>query len=235
MKKEFSLLFVLILLVLALSYFLKGYVLRYVLEPILYALRIERILYDAFPQFVWWGIFLLIFVMIALHSLLRGQKSASIEVESLNEQPLSRVKTWSRWIEMSKRGNYSEWLLARHFADLALDILVYQERQPYERIRDRVLTNYEEMPPELRDYLMVGLNTPSFRHYSEFLGSTSWFRIRLRYQLAHLINSLFRGKRNLQVNDTTHYGGGLVASPLNLDPEIVIKFLESKIPSGGSL
>jgi len=246
-KRKISVLFLLIPLILLLAYLLKDYVHRYILAPVLYTLRIERILYEAFPQPVWWGIFLFVLAVIAIRSLLRGYQSTSVDAGSLNEDRMSRARSWSRWIEMSYRGNYSKWLLARHLADLASNILVYQERQPLERIRARIMNSEADIPPDIQDYLQIGLNMPSFRHYSEFLGDKSWLRLPSRYQLAHLIRStlrfgsILRAGSTLRAGNTLHNsstlrnGNTLPTTPLNLDPEVIVQFLETTISSGGSV
>jgi AraC-like DNA-binding protein len=235
LKQKIILLFVSIPLILLLAYLLMDQVHRYILAPILYAFRIERILYDVLPQSVCWGFFLFVLTVIAVRSLFRGRQYSSMIVESPKEERMSRARSWVRWIEMSRRGNYSKWLLARHFADLVSNILAYQERQTLERIQARLLNNQEDIPPDIRDYLQVGLNMPSFRHYSEFLGGKHWLSLSGRWLSIHNIGNKPRFKSILPTSSTIHEGINLKATPLNLDPEVIIQFLETKIPTGGSL
>ena len=208
MKTRTFFFFLIIPLIVLLAYVLKDYVRMYILAPVLYALRIERIIYEALPQAVWWGIFLLILLVIAIRTLMRSYKPIPVDIRNVEEQHFSRARTWSRWIWISRRGNYSKWLLARHFAELALNLQSYQERQSLEQIRAQILSGKADISPAILDYFQVGLDTPSFRHYSELLA---------------------------RLKSTRHKSSTLPLSPLNLDPEIIVQYLETKSQIGDSL
>jgi len=118
----------------------------------------------------------------------------------VQDDRLSRARSWSHWLQISQQGDYSRWLLARNVAKLALEILAHQERQSLEQTQQRIESGKIRLPTEVQAYFQVGLDAPSFRHYSELM-------------------TLMRSTRS--------------ASPLDLDPEIVIRYLENRMKSGG--
>ena len=58
------------------------------------------------------------------------------------------------------------------------------------------------LPPGIQEYVQLGLDSPSFRHYTDFL-------------------AYMRAARHI--------------APLELDPEVIIRFLENKVNDGGTL
>ncbi len=227
-RKAFFLVFLIPLLV-VLAYLSMDYIHKYILLPTLYILKIGNVIYEALPQAIWWGIFLIILAVIALGSLLRGHKSSSDRTKVLEEEFYSRARSWTRWFFMSHRGHYSKWLLARHLSDLTIQVLAYQDRQTPEQIRARILDGELDIPSTIWNYLQVGLNTPSFRHYSEFLNKRSWIRLSTRFWITRCISKIPRIGNVFSIERT------ISPSPLDLDPEIIIQFLETRIPTGGSL
>jgi hypothetical protein len=184
-----------------LAYLLKDTIRHFLLAPLFYIYRFFQIIYEAMPQFAWWIAFLLILVLLAVRSLLPHMKITPRRQKPIEADHLSRARAWSHWLEISNQGDYSRWLLARNMARLALGIMAHQERQSLEQTRQLIQTGKIRLPAEVRAYFQVGLDAPSFRHYSEFL-------------------TLLRSTRS--------------ASPLDLDPEIVIQYLEDRMDSGGT-
>jgi hypothetical protein len=185
-----------------LAYLLKDAIRHFLIAPLVYTYRFFRIIYEALPQVAWWVVFLLLLVLLAVRSILRYLKFSPRLPGTGQDDRLSRARSWSHWLQVSRQGDYSRWLLARNIAKLALEILAHQERRSLEQTRQLMQAGKIHLPPEVHAYLRVGLDAPSFRHYSEFL-------------------NLLRSTRS--------------ASPLDLDPEVVIRYLETRIESGGSL
>jgi hypothetical protein len=185
-----------------LAYLLKDAIRHFLIAPLIYTYRFFRIIYEALPQVAWWVVFLLLLVLLAVRSILRYLKFSPRLPGAGQDDRLSRARCWSHWLQVSRQGDYSRWLLARNIAKLALEILAHQERRSLEQTRQLMQAGKIHLPPEVHAYLRVGLDAPSFRHYSEFL-------------------NLLRSTRS--------------ASPLDLDPEVVIRYLETRIESGGSL
>lgn len=190
-----------LLLAVALAYALKDSVSKYVILPFTYLWRMIEIIYEALPQAFWWVIFLLILSTVALRNVLRHFRLSGPAPLPIQEQRISRARSWARWLELSGKGDYSQWLLARNLARLTLDIFAHQERQSPEQARAHLQGGKYRLPPEILAYIQVGLDAPSFRHYTDLLA------------LLHSTRS---------------------ASPLDLDPEKIIEFLENRIQIGGS-
>jgi hypothetical protein len=184
-----------------LAYLLRDAIRHFLIEPLFYFYRFFQILYVAMPQIVWWILFLVLLALLAARTLFRHIKITPVRQQPVQADRLSRARAWSHWLEISDQGDYSRWLLARNMAKLALEILAHQERQSLEEAQQLIRAGKIRLPVEVQAYFQIGLDAPSFRHYSEFL-------------------TLLRSTRS--------------ASPLDLDPEIIVQYLEGRIESGGS-
>ena len=181
------------------AYILRGFVRFYILVPIVYAARIEQIILNAIPQVAYWIVFLFMIFLLAAHSLLLKRAPRKV-TPTLVEKWDSRARQFSQWFTSSRKSEYSKWMLARQISDLTINLLVYQERISADEVGSFIRRGKISMPPEVRNYLLAGLEVPSFRHYSEFINY--W----------KLSNQ---------------------ASPLDLNPEMIIEFLESRVQIGG--
>jgi hypothetical protein len=91
-------------------------------------------------------------------------------------------------------------MLARQVSSLAIELLMYQERLSHQEVGKFLRRNKAVIPEGVRDYILMGMEVPSFRHYSEMV---------------------------------SNYHQNLMNSPLDINPEIVIDFLENRIKTGG--
>ena len=91
-------------------------------------------------------------------------------------------------------------MLACQVSSLAIELLMYQERLSRQEVGKFLRSNKSVIPDSVRDYILMGMEVPSFRHYSEMV---------------------------------SNYHQNLMNSPLDINPEVVIDFLELKIKSGG--
>lgn len=184
------------------AYLLMGPVREYLVKPVIYTFRLAQVLYESLPQMVWWGVLLLFLAIFTIRLLSEKLGSTSSGSAQIVEGRLSRATAWSRWFDRSRRGDYSRWLVARQLTSLAVDLFALQERLPTDQVRQYLREGRLALPPEVQAYLEMGLDIPSYRHYSDLL-------------------SLFRSSHT--------------ASPLDQDPEIVVRFLEDRYESGGIL
>jgi len=217
MKTKIVSLIVFAPLVLLLAYLSMVYVREYIVVPIIHFARIIKIFFEGLPKEICWGIFLLIMGVITIHSLMSYLKSTSSRLRLPCEESHSRAKTWSNWVTASRRGNYSKWLLARHFTELFLNILVFQEEQSIETIKANFLTGGYEIPDEIDAYLQLGLYTQSFQQYSKNIRNQNWFQWLNRFRILNPIGSM------------------VVSTPLDLDPLEIVEFIEKQYLQGGSL
>lgn len=181
------------------AYLLQDLVRDYLLTPVVFAYRILRLLVNALPQGIFWALFVIIGVLIALNSLyLKTQTSR--EVSKSREKVESRAWQFSKWITGAPKSEYSRWMLARQLSALACEVLMYRQRLSADEVAIYVRRNQGKIPAKVRDYILAGIEVPSFRHYSE---------------MAQQLRRDFKD------------------SPLDLDPEVVIAYLENCIQPGG--
>ena len=186
---------------LLLAYLLKDAIRIYVLEPILYAVRIVSLLYDILPQYIWWGGLVLILALLALRSFGRRQPLTARRKPPAEDR-LSQVRAWTQSVTQASGGTFNaRWLLARQVARLAVDMIAHQERMNSGQASLRLQSGQIPMPPEIRDYLLAGLGLPEQSQFADLLPMRS------------------------------DHG----ASPLDLNPEIVVEYLENRIQTGGLL
>ena len=181
------------------AYFLRSMVSYYVITPIVLAVRIEQLLFNSLPQVVFWTLFLLVGLVLALNSL-PFKRNFSSSPAQVGEKWESRARQFSKWIRTSEKSEYSKWMLACQVSSLAIELLMYQERLSRQEVGKFLRSNKSVIPDSVRDYILMGMEVPSFRHYSEMV---------------------------------SNYHQNLMNSPLDINPEVVIDFLELKIKSGG--
>jgi hypothetical protein len=165
----------------------------------IYAYRIERLIYNALPQALWWGIFLLMLTVVAIRSLRLEPSRPSRTVRALEKQT-SRIGTWRQMVSGMKNGNYSRWLLAREIADLTISVIAHQQRVTRLQARQMLKNGEVDLPGDISEYIQLGLDSPSVRQYTDFLA---------------------------------YMRSGRQSRTLDMDPEIIINYLEEKINSGG--
>lgn len=83
-----------------------------------------------------------------------------------------------------------------------LRVVAHQERVTRQQARNLLKAGEIQLPPGIHEYVQIGLDAPSFRHYTDFL-------------------AYMRTSRQ--------------AAPLDLDPEIILEYLENQVDIGGSL
>lgn len=121
------------------------------------------------------------------------------EVREGQRESVGQVGVWAARIEAMSRGGYYEQLLAQHLGRLFLALLGYRERLNRREVQQRLEAGELDMPPEVRAYLEAGLAWESPRPVGLFA----------------------RLMRRLRPN--------AYASPLDLDPERVVRFLEGRL------
>jgi len=140
-----------------LSFLLSDIVRSVILPPIFYLSWIARIIYETLPQLFWWSLFLLIFFIISVRSVIRigWRRSSSAKSEKLK---YSRLEMWTKWVEQTNRGQYFKWNLANEISKLFIKLLASEERLSENEIMYRIEENQISIPQEIQTYLMTGLN-----------------------------------------------------------------------------
>jgi hypothetical protein len=112
---------------------------------------------------------------------------------------MGRVLNLMQAINRTSEGLYFKWRLAQHLLSLTVNTLAYQERTTPNLIKERLKSGGLDAPSEIEDYLLAGL-TPVLSTPTNLVT-----RLRQAIMPTHRI------------------------SPLDLDPEKVIQFLEDQL------
>ena len=171
---------------------LQDFTRRVIATPLLYVFWIGRLLLESIPQIGFWWLFLFIALAVAGRSLLK-HKPAPQPTRRAEKAGRGRIETWAKLIIESKQETYYKWQLAQHLQELTLAVLAHDERLTPKQIKQRLLDNQLDMPPEIQAYLQAGMTS-----FSHLLGPRPRF------------------------------GSKAQPSPLDLDPEQIIQFLEEK-------
>lgn len=128
------------------------------------------------------------------------KRKSSTKVTAEVEKPYwGRVHSLKQAIYPTSQGDYFKWRLAQYLLNLSIDALAHRERTTPERIKQRLMSRTLEAPSEIEAYLLTGL-TPIFTKHT---------------------NLIERIKQTLGLTPRI--------SPLDLDPERVVQFLEEQL------
>lgn len=119
---------------------------------------------------------------------------------SISITPLAgRVQALMHAIDRTSQGVYFKWRLAQHLLGLTLEIMAYRERVSPDEMRQNLKSGTLTLPPTINGYLQTGLSPV----YTAPAGLFSRITQRLRQ--------------------------GVMTSPLDLNPETIIQFLEDQL------
>ena len=193
MKNRFLPLIVALISAAFLAFLVKDFIRDVIILPLLYVFWYVTLFLRSLPQFLFWAIFILMALTIALRSLSRGdgaERKAKVEPPTLG----GPVAVWSRLIQHAEAGGYSRWQLSQSLARLTWELLGNGERLSTQQVDARLRQGDLDLPPEVRAYFQAGM---------------------IPYQ------PISRLKRRLLGNHTN--------TPLDLNPEQVIQYLEEKL------
>lgn len=192
MRKQLLSLGIILITALALAPLIRDFMREFVVIPLLYAFWIGRIIYDAIPQVVFWSCFLVVALLLASASLLRPGKPKSKTYEAKTGQR-GRVETWANLIRQAPQEDYYQWRLAQPLRELILETLAYEARLSAKEIKQGLMDDQLNLPPEIRTYLQASLKSLTYLPAPRF-----------------------------------PFGSRGPTSPLTLDPELVVQFLEDR-------
>ena len=143
-----------------------------------------------------------VFIAIAIVIAARSllkRRSAPEVTSEAKRLRMGRVRNLMQAISRTSEGLYFKWRLAQHLLGLTLEALAHQERSSPNLVRERLKSGGLDAPSEIEAYLLAGL-TPVLSTRSSLIT-----RLRQAIMPTHRI------------------------SPLDLDPESVIQFLEDQL------
>ena len=168
MKARWIIISISLVIIVGLAYLLKDFLRDNLYVPIIDMVRFVSVLLQSMPQAFWWWLVLFILAIYAAWVFLTRRKSVPSSSQS-GTRNLSRAMVWIQWIERSKRGDYSRWLLARQIAQLALQIIAHQEKQPVEWAKEEIISSWFQLPAGVEDFIKTGITTPTFPQYTDLI------------------------------------------------------------------
>lgn len=158
MKRRVLLIGLLLLVVVVLVPLLQDVVRDGLVTPLLYVAWFGRLLFDSVPQQAGWLFLVGIATLLAWRSLV--PRSAPTLVSREREAaPRGRVTPWVRLLRGAESDPYGNWRLQHRLAQLSQEVLALQERVPQREIRQRLVRNTLDLPPEVRAALRVGIES----------------------------------------------------------------------------
>jgi hypothetical protein len=193
MKKQLLPLALILLLTGLLTPVLQDYVRQVIVRPFLYFFWVGWLFINSIPQIGIWGLFLFIALLIMGRSLLK-QRPTPPRLRRPQKTDQGRIETWAKLIHRANQEPYYKWKLAQHLQEFTLDALAHDERQAPKQIRQRLLNNNLDIPPEIQAYLQAGMTS-----FSRLLGPRPLFRPRTfssslnlnPEQIAHFLEDKF--------------------------------------------
>jgi hypothetical protein len=161
MRKQLLSLGIILITAIALAPLLRDFIREFVVVPLLYAFWIGQIIFDAIPQAAFWSCFLGVALLLAGASLLRPGKPRSQSREAGTIQR-GRVETWANLIRQAPQEDYYQWRLAQPLRELILETLAYEARLSTKEMKQRLMDDQLDLPPEIRAYLQASLKSLTY-------------------------------------------------------------------------
>ncbi len=172
------------LLVLVLDNFLQNVV----LQPLLYVLWFGGLVLSSLHQSVFWGVLLVVALVLILRSLGSGQRTL-VTIPEKRYPSQGQVRRWMGLLERAENQRFARWNLAQALRKLAQETL-----GPDERGAKRRAPIEDKLPPDV------------IKYFNAKLPPAQSLSLRQRLQT--------------QPSQPSH--------PLDLDPEVVVNFLEKE-------
>lgn len=137
------------LLVLLLDNFLR----EVIIQPLLYVLWFGGLVLSSLHQSVFWGVLLLVALVLILRSLGAGPRiPATVPEKRYPSQ--GPVRRWAALLERAEQQRFARWNLAQSLRKLSQELLSPDERGPGSRNKSAF---EERLPPEIEEYFNAKL------------------------------------------------------------------------------
>jgi hypothetical protein len=123
-----------------------------VLVALLRLLWTGRLLLQMVPQLPLWLLFLLVFIVVAVGSLLGARRRAAAGDRPGPQHP-GQVRTLATWIDRAGHSHYFRWTLAQRLGTLAWEVMAHNQGLTSRELRQRFRTGRLNLPPIIAGYL----------------------------------------------------------------------------------
>lgn len=180
-----------------------------VLVPITFVIYVFRLITGSIQQEVLWVTFVIITSVIAFFSLSPRRDRSLEELVEGNKYP-TRLHRWMETVRRKKRSEYFKWNLAQDLGNLFLEAIAYRQGLTHSQVLHRLRAGQLNLPPEVQAYLEAAQNPYSGNGVN---GSANGNWIAQIWQNLTKPRTTSRPKKG--------------QSPLDLEPEIIIRHLEA--------
>ncbi len=119
------------------------------------------LLFDSMPQFLVWGLFLVVALAAALQSLVGGRWPTRRPRSIPTEEAVGPVRRISHQVQRAEEGVYFQWGLCQYLSRLTLEVLADRTGSSLAELRSQLRDGDLEVPPDVLAYLQQGLR-PAF-------------------------------------------------------------------------
>jgi len=142
-----------VLLVAALTLVLRGWVRDVILTPILFLLWLGGLLINSTPQWIFWGVFLVVALLILANSLGTGKRpDQNVDRAEPGHPRRERVLFWAKQIRWKAR-DFSPLGNGEPLRKLVLEVIAFQERLSLTEVEQRLESGELDVLPTIRTCL----------------------------------------------------------------------------------
>jgi hypothetical protein len=141
-----------------LAFILRDMVVQLIIVPLAYLWWLLRLYYSMIPQYILWGLLVVVAIYSAMTSLM-PEISYRRSILSDSKLPQGQIELLVEWLNKSQRGgSYYKWLVANRFGKNAREILAQRDGSAVSKKFGRLEGRGWNPSQIIRDYLETGLN-----------------------------------------------------------------------------
>ena len=206
-----------VLLVAALTLVLRDWVRDVILTPILFLLWLGGLLINSTPQWIFWGVFLVLALLILANSFgTEKGPNQNVDRAEPGHPRRERVLFWAKQIRWKARRDSSPLGNGEPLRKLVLEVIAFQERLSLTEVEQRLESGELDVPPTIRTCLQPKL-TPE-----PSSSASLWERLQHRWA------DFFR-RAQVLVSGLTELRSYTQPSPFDSELESVAQFLEDRL------
>ena len=206
-----------VLLVVALTLVLRDWVRDVILTPILFLLWLGGLLIRSTPQWIFWGVFLVLAVLILANSLGTGKRpDQNVDRAEPGHPQRERVLFWAKQIRWRARRDFSPLGNGEPLKRLILEVIAFQERLSLTEVEQRLESGELDVPPTIRMCLQ---HKPTPEPSSPV---SIWERLQHRW-------ADFGRRAHVLISGLTESRSYTQPSPFDSELESMTQFLEDRL------
>ncbi len=163
MRNRFVPLIVSLLIAVVLVFIVDDFIHQVIVDPLLYVVWFITVFISSLPQQVFWGVFILIALVIAIKSMTREETTRHQAQRPIVTQR-GPVATWYSRLEQAKTQEFSRWRLAQALRKVTWDTLFPDQPLNHLQPEGQRGVAASDLPPEIQAYFEAPM--PSSQRFS---------------------------------------------------------------------